>query len=125
MQRLLQAVRPVMPTGLSEEMGYGMITWVVPFSVLPTTYNGQPLGYAALANQKNYLSFYLPLISGVTMSDEEFRHRWQAPKSPNLGKSCLRFTQVDNIDLPLVLEVIASATMAGFVEHYLSIKGAL
>ena len=43
-------------------MQYGMISYVVPLSVLADTYNGQPLMYIALASpKKQYMSLYLTL----------------------------------------------------------------
>ena len=37
-------------------MLYGMIGWYIPLERFPNTYNGQPLGLAALASQRNYMS---------------------------------------------------------------------
>ena len=45
-------------------MQYGMITYIVPLSVLADTYNGQPLMYVALASQKRYMSLYLTNVYG-------------------------------------------------------------
>lgn len=36
-------------------MQYGMIGYAVPLERCPGTYNGPPLGYAALAAQKRYI----------------------------------------------------------------------
>lgn len=58
-EALLHAVRRNLPDGYQEGMQYGMIGWYVPLERYPDTYNGQPLGYVALANQKNYVSPYL------------------------------------------------------------------
>ena len=43
-------------------MQYGMISYIVPLSVIPDTYNGQPLMYIALASQKHYMSLYLTTV---------------------------------------------------------------
>lgn len=59
-QEAISAIRQVMldnlPEGYEEGIQYGMIGYYVPFSRLSKTYNGQPLGYVALASQKNYIS---------------------------------------------------------------------
>src|SRR3954468_22108290 len=56
----LDLVRRNIPEGLEERLDdRRMVVWEIPLSVRPTTYNGQPLQVAALANQKNYLSLYL------------------------------------------------------------------
>ena len=45
----IAAVRSVvldnLPAGYEEVMQFGMIGYVVPFSTVPKTYNGQPLQY--------------------------------------------------------------------------------
>ena len=53
-----------LPDGYEEVMQYGMISYVVPLSVLADTYNGQPLMYIALASQKQYMSLYLTNVYG-------------------------------------------------------------
>jgi hypothetical protein len=39
-----------------------MIAWYVPLERFPDTYNGHPLGLAALASQKQYMSLYLNAV---------------------------------------------------------------
>lgn len=55
----LEAVRRVilenLPAGYEEAVNWGMITYQVPLTVYPNTYNKQPLMYAALASQKNHM----------------------------------------------------------------------
>lgn len=48
-----------LPDGYEEGMQYGMIGYYVPLERYPHTYNGQPLGYVALASQKRHVSLYL------------------------------------------------------------------
>ena len=59
----ISAVRDVvnehLPEGYDEVIASGMISWVIPLEDYPDTYNGQPLGVAALASQKSYMSLYL------------------------------------------------------------------
>ncbi len=59
-------VRPVirknLPKGFVEQMGYGMIGYVVPHKLYPAGYHCDPklpMPFASLASQKNYMSFYL------------------------------------------------------------------
>ena len=47
-----------LPKGYKESMNWGVITYCIPLEDYPNTYNGQPLGYAALAAHKNYNSLY-------------------------------------------------------------------
>jgi hypothetical protein len=112
-----EMVNAHLPEGYVETMSYGMIKWVVPLDVYPDTYNEQALSYAALAAQKRYTSLYLmPLYTGGPIDEAQLRERWSAPRPPDLGKSCVRFTQLEQIDLPLLAEVIASVPLDRFVE---------
>jgi hypothetical protein len=55
-ERVRQVVLDNLPDGFEEAMNWGMITYQVPLETYPDTYNKQPLMYAALASQKNYIS---------------------------------------------------------------------
>ena len=119
----ISAVRRVildnLPTGYEELMQYGMISYVVPLSVLSNTYNGQPLMYAALASQKRHMSLYLTNVYGDESTERWFRERYLATgKRLDMGKSCVRFRKLDDLPLSLVGEVIARTPIAQFVEVY-------
>jgi hypothetical protein len=47
-----------LPRGFEEIMDFGMIAYVVPLSRYPETYNGHPIGVAALASQKQYMALH-------------------------------------------------------------------
>ena len=57
--RVRRLVKHHLPGGYREAMNWGAITYEVPLRRYPTTYNGQPLCYVALAAQKGYVSLYL------------------------------------------------------------------
>lgn len=117
--KVLEFVRAHMPDGLSEEMGFGMINWVVPLEVVPDTYNGKPLVYAGLASQKRHISLYLmTLYAGAVLTEDEFRARWSGPKKLNMGKSCVRFTKFDDLDTELIAEVLDGVSMADYIGAY-------
>lgn len=109
-------VRTHMPKGYQEGMGYGMITWTIPLSAYPDTYNGQPLCYAALAAQKHYNTLYLmlPYSDGPTYEwlAGEFK---KAGKKFDMGKSCLHFRRYDDLVPDAVATVIRSWTPAQFI----------
>lgn len=124
----LSAVREVilanLPDGYIETQGYGMISYVVPLEVFSHTYNGRPLVYAALANQKRYMSLYLMSV----YQDERRRKRFEdsyrdSGKKADLGKSCVRFKRLDDLPLDLIGQAIASVSVADFVASYEAIKG--
>ena len=119
----ISAVRGVildhLPDGYAEAMQFGMITYVVPLSVLADTYNGQPLMYVALASQKRHMSLYLTNVYGDESVEQWFRERYRAAgKKLDMGKSCVRFRKLDDLPLALVGEVVARTPIADFVEIY-------
>ena len=119
----ISAVRGVildnLPDGYEEAMQFGMITYVVPLSVLADTYNGQPLMYVALASQKRHMSLYLTNVYGDESVEQWFRERYRAAgKKLDMGKSCVRFRKLDDLPLELVGEVVARTPIADFVEVY-------
>ena len=101
-----------LPKGYKEQIGWGAITYAVPLKMLPDTYNGEPLCYAAIAAQKNYYSLYLMGVYGDPKQSkwlaDEFKKRG---KKLDMGKSCLRFKSLDDLPLDVVGEVIASTPM--------------
>ena len=123
----ISAVRGVildnLPDGYEEAMQFGMITYVVPLSVLANTYNGQPLMYVALASQKRHMSLYLTNVYGDESVEQWFRERYRAAgKKLDMGKACVRFRKLDDLPLALVGEVVARTPIAEFVEIYKASK---
>ena len=108
-----------LPDGYEEIMLFGMITYAVPLSVVPDTYNKQPLMYAALASQKRHMALYLTNVYGDESVEKWFRERYLATgKRLDMGKSCVRFRKLDDLPLELVGEVIGTTPIEEFVEVY-------
>jgi uncharacterized protein YdhG (YjbR/CyaY superfamily) len=109
----IEAVRAVilanLPAGYEEAMNWGMITYQIPLETYPDTYNKQPLMFAALASQKNYMAVYL---TGIYVSEEardEFEKAYRATgKRFDVGKSCVRFRKLDDLPLDLIGQTIAA-----------------
>jgi hypothetical protein len=124
---VVSAVRDVvlrnLPAGYREAMGYGMITWGIPLEDYPDTYNGQPLGYAALAAQKNYYALYL--MSPYMDADQEQRLRddfRKAGKKLDMGKSCLRFKKLEDLPMDVIGRVIASTSPKEYIARYEAVR---
>ena len=108
-----------LPDGYEEMMQFGMISYVVPLSVVSDTYNGQPLMYAALASQKRHMALYLTNVYGDESVENWFRERYLATgKRLDMGKSCVRFRKLDDLPLELVGEAIGRTPIGEFVEIY-------
>jgi len=133
----IEAVRKVILANLdplySESMQYGMIGYAVPHSVYPDGYHcnpKQPLPFAALASQKNYMSLYI-MGFYVGCSDTEeteelrwFRAAWSAAgKKLDMGKSCLRFKKPDDLALDVLGEAIRRMPAQRYIERYRQVIG--
>ncbi len=117
-------VQSNLPEGYQEGIEYGMIGWYVPLETFPDTYNGHPLGLAALASHKNYVSLYLNSVYGDPDTEAWFKERYAASgKKLNMGKSCVRFTRIEDLALDVIGETIARADLASFVDHYREARG--
>jgi hypothetical protein len=117
------AVRAVvldnLPDGYEEAMQYGMISYIVPLSRFPTTYNGQPLAVASLANQKRHMALYLMGVYGDDAGRAWLESSWAATgKKLDMGKSCLRFRKLDDLALDLVGAAIARTSVEELIDRH-------
>ncbi len=113
-----------LPPGYEETMNWGMITWQIPLARYPITYNKQPLAYVALAAQKNNYALYL---SGVYAEGEQERKlRAEAAalgKKLDMGKSCVRFRNIEDLPLDAIGELIASMSVEAYIASYEARRG--
>jgi hypothetical protein len=108
-----------LPPGYSEGMGFGMIVWGIPLSRYPDTYNRQPLGIVALAAQKNAYSLYLMGCYMDSAQDRALREAYaKAGKKLDMGKSCLRFKDLDGLLLDAIAPVIAGTSVEDHIARY-------
>jgi hypothetical protein len=119
-QAAIVAVRDVLlrniPPGYIETMRWGMISYEVPLEIYPDTYNRQPLNYAGLASQKNYMSLYLMAVYADETLRERFESAYRATgKRLDVGKACVRFRTLDALPLDLVAEAIAAVGIEDYV----------
>jgi hypothetical protein len=105
-------------------LGYG-----VPHSVYPAGYHcdpKQPLPFAALASQKNYISLYLMglYIGSADQQEAEdarwFREAWEASgkKKLDMGKVCIRFKKLGDIPLDVIGEAIRRMPAQRYIALY-------
>jgi hypothetical protein len=112
-------VRDAMPAGYELGMHFGMPGWVIPLSTYPNTYNGQPLVYVSLAAQKNYHSLHLMALYASAQADAAFRAEWaQTGLKLDMGKSCLRFRSLADIDLDVIARCVAGVSVEQYLEKY-------
>jgi len=107
-----------LPKGYQEGIRWGMLCYEVPLAMCPDTYNKQPLQYAALASQKNYMALYLTNVYGDAKVEKWFQSRYRASgKKLDMGKCCVRFKKLDDLPLDLVGEVIARTPVREFIRR--------
>ena len=122
--KVRDVVRANLPPGYEEGMLFGMIGWYVPLERFPNTYNKQPLGLAALANQKNHMSLYLNTVYGNPETERWFRERFAASgKKLDMGKSCVRFRKLEDLPLDVIAETIARTPVDKYIEGYEAVRG--
>lgn len=109
-------IRANLPKGYEETMTWGMITYEIPLSRYPDTYNKKPLGYLALASQKNNMTLYL---FGAYLDEEQFKKEYRHTGKPlDMGKSCLHFKKVDDLALDFLAKKIAGTTPDQLIDRY-------
>ena len=106
-----------LPRGYEEHVGWGMLCWSVPLSTYSDTYNGQPLMYVALANQKQYMSLHLM----CTYMPGPVRDRLVAGFEAaglklDMGKACLRFKRLGDLPLDVIAETVGAVTVKAYVD---------
>jgi hypothetical protein len=123
----IEAVRGVilanLPEGYVEAMQFGMISYVIPLERHGDTYNKQPLALVSLANQKQYMAVYLNNVYGDPEVESWFLSRYEATgKRLDMGKSCVRFRNLDDLPVDLIGEAVARTTVDAFIARYLDVR---
>ena len=122
-REVVSKVREVMlaslPLGIEENMNWGMISYEVPLSVCPKTYNGKPLMFAALAAQKHHYAVYLSGIYSFENLRQEFERDYLATgKRYDVGKGCVRFRKLEDLPLDVIAKAIGAVDVGTFVARY-------
>ena len=122
-ERVRRVVKENLPAGYEEGMGFGMICYTVPLGLYRDTYNKQPLMYAALASQKNYLSLYLMPVYPDNALEKRLRDAFAASgKKLDMGKSCIRFKRADDLPLDAIGDIVAAVPMDRWIEIAKSVR---
>ena len=126
MKQLRDTVAKNLPKGFSEGMSYGMLTWVVPHSKYPAGYHcdpKQPLPFVSLASQKNFIAVYHMGIYAMPDLLKWFTEEFpkHSKKKLDMGKSCLRFKNPDEMPYKLIGELMKKITPDEWIQVYESI----
>lgn len=121
--KLRETILQNIPKGFEEQLSYGMIGYVVPFSIYPKGYHCNtklPLPFVNIANQKNFIALY---HMGIYVKPNLYD--WFVTEYPkhskqklDMGKSCIRFKKMDQIPNDLIAELIQKITPENWIEYY-------
>jgi Domain of unknown function (DU1801) len=116
LQKVRRVIRKHLPAGYKEGIQYGYIGYYVPFSRLADTYNDEPLSVACLASQKNHMAVYLMSVYGSPKLRRWFEQEYRKTgKKLDMGKSCLRFKDLDDLPLDVIGKVIKSTPPSALI----------
>lgn len=96
-KKTVPSLRPTMQSGM---LGYG------PFHYVYASGRSGDWVVIALASQKNYISLYVCALDGKQYIAEKYAG--QLPKA-SIGKSCIRFKKVEDIDLDVIADLLKEA----------------
>ena len=132
-RKSVEAVHKVIMENLDQDyeegMHYGMIGYYVPHRIYPAGYHvnpKQPLPFASLASQKNYISLYLMgVYCGCVEGTQDtklvrwFQEAWKkSGKKMDIGKSCIRFKKAEDLPLDVIGEVIRRMPAGTYIKEY-------
>ena len=122
-QKLHETILTNLPKGFEEVISYGMIGFVVPHSIYPSGYHCTPelpLPFMNLASQKNFVAVYhMGMYAKKELLDwftAEFPKR--STRKLDMGKSCIRFKNIDDIPYKLLGELASKMTMDEWIGIY-------
>ncbi|HKJ06668.1 MAG TPA: DUF1801 domain-containing protein [Flavobacteriaceae bacterium] len=123
LKKLRDVIKNNIPDGFEEQISYGMIGFVVPKSIYPKGYHCNPelpLPFVNIASQKNYIALY---HSGI-YADPTLLN-WFVNEYPkhskyklDMGKSCVRFKNLNDIPYELIGELIKKITPSDWIKTY-------
>ena len=122
-REIISAIRDLilqnLPEGYQETINWGMLSYEIPLETYPDTYNKNPLSNVGLAAQKNYNSLYLMAIYQNPADYQELVDAFaEMGIKPNLGKSCVRFTKLDQLPLDTIARLITKTSVADYIHIY-------
>ncbi|MFV9551662.1 DUF1801 domain-containing protein [Algibacter sp. PT7-4] len=123
LKKLRSVINNHLPEGFQEGIQYGMIGYFVPHTIYPNGYHcnpKEPLPFMSFASQKNSINLY---HSGIYAVPEI--HDWFVAEYPkhckrklDMGKSCIRFKNIDDIPLNLIAELCEKLSVKQWITIY-------
>lgn len=123
MQKLIAIINKNLPKGFTEQLNYGMPSWVVPHSIYADGYHCTPelpLPFLSIASQKHFIGLYHMGIYADTNLLDWFVKEYpkHAKKKLDMGKSCIRFKNIDDIPFDLITELCSKMNPKDWIKLY-------
>lgn len=123
LSRMREVILANLPKGFQETMNYGMIGYVVPHSIYPDGYHCTPelpLPFMSIASQKNFVALYHMGIYANEALLHWFKEEYpkHSKRKLDMGKSCIRFKNMDDIPYQLIGELSAKVTVQDWIDTY-------
>ena len=122
-QKLRQTILDHIDPKFQECMNYGMLGYVVPSTIYPDGYHCNPklpLPFMNLASQKNFIAVY-----HLGMYAKKEIYNWFVTEHPkhttaklDMGKSCIRFKNMDAIPYALIGQLAAKLSIDEWITIY-------
>lgn len=126
-RKLQETVKNNLPQGFEETINYGMIGFIVPYSLYPKGYDckpKQPLPFINIAAQKNHISLYhmglyanQELLSWFT--EEYPKH---SKSKLDMGKGCVRFKNNEEIPYELIGLLAQKISVNDWIKTYENLR---
>ncbi|HTO14808.1 MAG TPA: DUF1801 domain-containing protein [Edaphocola sp.] len=121
--KLHEVILQNLPDGFEPAISYGGLGYVVPHSLYPNGYHckpSEPLPFASIASQKNSINLYHMGIYSDTKLLEWFVSEYpkHSSKKLDMGKSCIRFKNIDEIPFDLIGELMTKMTLKEWISIY-------
>ena len=122
-QRLRTILKENLPVGYEEEISYGMIGYVVPYSIYPAGYAVKPkvpLPLINLASQKNHVALYHMAVYAVPGIAEWFQTEYpkHCKTKLDMGKGGIRLKKMDDIPYDLIGELARKVDVQTWIDTY-------
>lgn len=123
MQKLIAIINKNLPKGFTEQLNYGMPSWVVPHSIYADGYHCTPelpLPFLSIASQKHFIGLYHMGIYADTNLLDWFVKEYpkHTKKKLDMGKSCIRFKNIDDIPFDLITELCSKMNPKDWIKLY-------
>jgi hypothetical protein len=123
LQKVIEVFRKHLPPGFSYEMGKYGHAFVVPLSTYPSGYHCNPsqaLPFINFMNQSSHLAIYHMGLYAAKAESDWFIENFIAHtgKKPDMGKSCIRFKDPENIPYDLLAALAGRFTPEQWISCY-------